>query len=349
MVRRTAFAAVLVGVFFAPLFAYAQETRTTPTVTVPSTKMFGIRGSVRLAQNERPLEMVKVELKRFSGEMLAATYSRSDGEFEFLDLPSGDFYLVVEERGYSPVRQSVQIRGSSVHSAIVYLTKIDSPFSSEKKSDSISVHELKLSSEEQSAFRKGMEMLYKKHDPMESIPLFQKVVNASPNFFEGHFHLGVAYDMLRKTVEAEAAFRKAIAASNEKYPKAFIALASLLTTQGRAAEAEPLVRQGLTLDSSSWQGHFELGRVLAALNKLEEAEKCLQETVQMQKSYPPAYLVLASVHIRMKNQSAVLRDLAEYLRLEPIGPQSEQARRMLDNIQRAMQNSQNGQAIPPKP
>ena len=350
MVRRAAIPALLaILVLLLPLPSLAQGQKSPSSLpnVDPYTRKYSIRGNVRFEQDERPVENIKIELTRFSGGVMSVTFTRSNGEFEFAGLDKGEFFLIVQERGYEPVRQSCVIYNSTLYGVQVYLKKLGNL--QPEDSDPVSVRELSLSRDAQSNYRKAMDVLYKKHEPESSVELLQKVVIAVPDFYEGHFQLGVAYDMLHKPVEAEAAFRKSIATSSEKYPHALIALASLLTTQDRPAEAEPLVRQALALDAKIWQGHYEMGRALTALNRIEDAEKSLQESVRLHSDYPPAYLVLANVHIRTKNQTALLGDLNEFLRLDPSGPQSEQARKMRDYILHSAEASKGVPAAPPKP
>ena len=194
-----------------------------------------------------------------------------------------------------------------------------------------------------------MDALYKKHKPEESLPLMQLVVTVVPGFYEAYFHMGIAYDQMQKPVEAEAALRKSIATSEEKFPHAFIALASLMTNQQKPAEAEAFARRGLEIDATIWLGQYEMGRALMALNRPQEAEKYVAESVRLHNDFPPAYLQLANIHMRMKNQTALLGDLNAFLRLDPNGPQSERARKMRDSIQLELENTKNSMAAPPKP
>jgi tetratricopeptide (TPR) repeat protein len=347
MNRRVAFPALLVMFVLLPAFAVAQQSRL-PGATDPRSRTLSVRGNLRFAHNERPAENVKIELRRFSGDVAGATFTRNNGEFEFSGLTSGVFYLIVEESGYEPVRETVEVRGTSPLSVLVYLRQIATA-QPEETGNSVSALELSLPSKTRSAFRKGMDILYTKDDPAASLPVLQKVITAAPDFYEGYFHLGIAYDQLHKPEEAEAAFHKAISLSGEKYPQAFIALGSLLNSLQRAAEAEAMVRRGLELNGSLWQGHYEMGRALAALNRLDAAEKSLGEVLKLRNDYAPTYLLLANVHIKMKNQTALLGDLNEFLRLDPNGPQSPQAKKMRDSIVQSMENAKNAPAAPPKP
>ena len=347
MNRRVAFPALLATFLLLPSFAAAIQVRI-PGTTDPRARTFTVRGNLRFSHNERPAENIKIELRRFSGDVAGTTFTRNNGEFEFAGLPSGQFYLIVEESGYESVRESVEIRGSSPLGLMVYLRKVATALS-EDTGNSVSALELGLPSKTRANFRKGMDILYTKNDPAASLPVLQKVTSAAPDFYEGYFHLGIAYEQLHKPEEAEAAFRKAISLSGEKYPQAFIALGSLLNTLQRAAEAEALVRRGLEIDGSLWQGHYEMGRSLAALNRLEEAEKSLGAVLKLRNDYAPTYLLLANIHMRTRNQAALLGDLNEFLRLEPDGPQSPQARKLRDSIVQSLENAKNAPAAPPKP
>ena len=48
---------------------------------------------------------------------------------------------------------------------------------------------------------------------------------------------------------------------------------------------------------------------------------------------PPVYLLLANIHIQRKDYPALIRDLDDYLRLAPIGPEADQARKTREHVQ----------------
>jgi hypothetical protein len=45
------------------------------------------------------------------------------------------------------------------------------------------------------------------------------------------------------------------------------------------------------------------------------------------------YLLLANIHIQRKDYPALLRDLDDYLRLAPLGPEADQARKTRERVQ----------------
>lgn len=351
MIRRVAFSVLVAFLFLLAPLAHAQSRSTTSNVTIGDTRPRGtlsIRGNVRFAQNEKPVEQIKVELRRFTGDMVGTSFTRSNGEFEFTGLGTGTYYIVIEESGFEPVRDPVEMLTASMYGVVVYLKKIGTLPG--ETGDAVSVRELSLPASTRSAFRKAMELLYTKKDAAGSVPILQKVTTIAPTFYEAFFQLGMAYNELNRMPEAEAAFRKAVTVSEQKYPQALIMLGALLTTAEKAAEAEPLVRHAVALDASLWQAHYELGRALASLGRTGEAEKDLADAIKLRPDYAPAYLLLANVHIRTKNYVALLGDLNEYLRLDPDGPQSEQAKKMREAVQQAMDKTKTAPApAPPKP
>src|SRR3989442_6377150 len=77
----------------------------------------GVRGSISgrvlFATDNRPAEGVKVDLRRFSFEPVTTVFTRSSGEFEVSGLASASYLLLVEEQGYEPVQQAVELNLSS--------------------------------------------------------------------------------------------------------------------------------------------------------------------------------------------------------------------------------------------
>src|SRR5207245_9881579 len=73
----------------------------------------GVRGSISgrvlFATDNRPAEGVKVYLRRSSFEPVTTVFTRSNGEFEVSGLASASYLLLVEEQGYEPLQQTVEL------------------------------------------------------------------------------------------------------------------------------------------------------------------------------------------------------------------------------------------------
>src|SRR3989442_8251155 len=221
----------------------------------------GVRGSISgrvlFATDNRPAEGVKVDLRRPSFEPVTPVFTRSNGEFEVSGLASPSYLLLVEEQGYEPVQQTVELNLSPGRGLLLYLKKADverpSPLG-----HTVSVRELSLSSKAHNAFGMGLERLVKK-DPAGSLVHFQRAVAELPSYYEAYHQMGLAYMRLGQAAQAEQAFQKAIDLSQGRYPEALFGLASLLSNHRRFSKAETLVRRGLELDGSSWYGRAGTG------------------------------------------------------------------------------------------
>ena len=333
---------------FSLLSAVSASAQVRPPSGNVTPRTYYLRGSVRTSDDGRPMEMIKVDLKRMTGEVIGTTFTRSNGEFEFNGLRNGMHYLVVEEKGYEPVRESVEIFHSSRPGLLIFLKRPIVVVSSEP-GNIVSAHELSLPRRAREAMQKGMDRLGKQ-DLKGSLIQFQRAVAAVPTYYEAYHQMGVAHMRLGQATEAEQALRKSIELSEGRYSEAYFPLASLLSNQQRFGEAETLTRQGLGLDGNAWQGHYELARALVGLNRVDDAEKSAREARTRKPDFPPLHLVLANIHIRKRDYPALLEDLDTYLKLEPSGPLSDKARQMREAVGRALVNAQNApSATPPKP
>ena len=103
-------------------------------------------------------------------------------------------------------------------------------------------------------------------------------------------------------------------------------------------------------DGGFFGERFAGGSVFHEFDRLQEAEKSVGESIRWKSDSPEAYLLLADIHNREKNYSAVLKDLGEYLKLDPDSPTSVKATALRDKAQRELVESQASTAFaPPQP
>src|SRR5216684_2776994 len=149
---------------------------------------------------------------------------------------------------------------------------------SREPSYGVSVRELSIPPKALQAFQKGVELLAKK-DAAGSLPHFQRAVAEFASFYEAYYKMGVADLKLWRVADAEEAYRRSIELSGGQYAQPLLALGVLLSYREKFAEAERVTREGLDLDPTSWAGHYSLGCALFGLDRLEEAEKSVQEAL----------------------------------------------------------------------
>jgi len=324
------------AVFCAAVFVFAFPTlcQTRGAPGPPSQ----ITGIVRAQSDNKPVQHIKITLMTGDGEPVDTHYTNSDGSFAFSMLPQGPYVATINEEGYQPYREEVILTGyPGIRLNIALREAIkEKPF---VKGDVVSSRELTLPQRAQEALHKGMDALFQKHDPAASLPLFKIVLDASPDFYEADYYMGVAHLKGGDKDEAEKWFRRALAASQGHFAEADFALASILADQERFAEAEKVDREGLQIQPDAWRGHIELARALLGTNRPSEAEQEAMEAAKHVRNYPQLYIVLANIHLRLLKNEAVIEDLNTYLKLDPTGAYSGQAKALKEKTEQALGNA----------
>jgi len=286
-----------------------------------------ISGTVLSQGDNRTLSQVAVRLESHSAGVFHSILTDYDGHFEVAGLPPGSYEINVEESGYDSVRTKAQLEGTSLK-LVLYLTPVKwSPPRQNKYT--VSVRDLKIPDKAREEYQKGMERLAK-DDSTGSVNHFTKAIKAFPEYYEALSQLGMAEIHLGGREEARKAFQAAIDLSKGRHAAAQFGLGYLLYLEGKADEAEAILRRGLELDGNAPDGHVILGLALLRLDRLDEAERSAREALLRKPGFAEAYLVLADVYARRRNYHEQLQDLETYLRLEPSGPASARAHQARD-------------------
>jgi len=311
---------------------YAQ-TQNTPN----RRSIFSIGGSVRDATTHVAMESIQVVLKGATGTPIATAFTRDNGDFQFDGLREGDYSIQITVKDYDQFQQQVSISGASRLGLAIFLPRAGKPLTPGLQL-SISAHQLSVPHKAHDEFEKGMSLIYLKSDYRGAIAQFQLAIRDFPTYYEAYAEEGDAYFQLQDLGHAEEALQKSIDLSSGQYADAMFSMATILSDTKRYAEAEAVARRGISVDASSWRGPFELARALTALKKTDEAEKSAEKSRDLMPDNPPVYLLLANIHIQRKDYTALVRDLDDYLRLSPIGPEADQARKTRERVQ-AMLNA----------
>jgi tetratricopeptide (TPR) repeat protein len=292
-----------------------------------------ISGTVLLKANNRPASHVAVKLKSHAVGIFRSTLTDFEGHFEIQSLPPSTYEIVVDEPGYEPAEARTQLDGSYTQ-LVLYLKSSNSP-QIPRDSFTVSARELKIPGKARREYEKGLVCLAKK-DIAESLSHFTKATEAFPDYYEAHYHVGVAETKLGHRQDAMRAFQKAIDLSGGKYAWAEFGFGYLLYLEGKPEEAVTIVQKGLEVDESSTAGYLILGMALLRLNRLEEAQSSAREALLRNPNLAQAHLVLADAYARRHEYRAQLQDLDAYLKLEPNGEESEQVRQAREVVARIL-------------
>ena len=230
--------------------------------------------------------------------------------------------------------------------AVSLLLPLLSSAQSAKPRSTVSVRDLSIPAQATQQFQKGVERLAK-NDAAGSLPHFERAIANFGSYYEAYFEMGMAELKLSRAADAEQALRKSIELSAGHYAEPLFALGAILVQQSRLAEGETILRQALSLDSTSWAGQYCLGWALLGLNRIDDAEKSVREALRLKPDSADSYLLLADIHGRRHDYSAILLDLDAYLRFEPNGAMSEKVRALREKAEQQISLSEATAALVP--
>ena len=299
-----------------------------------SQRLGTLSGRVLFAGDNHPVGAVRVEIHRLGGAFVVTAFTGTDGSFVLAGLPLDTYSVTIVAPGCAALQQTVTLTAGFTPVEL-RLSRNASPRAAGTSNSSVSVHELSIPEKARKSFEKGRKLLAGK-DAASSISEFHRAVAAFPGYYEAYYEMGLAQVELTHPQEAMEAFQKSIETSGGGYAPAHFALGLLLCYKHDFAAAESTLRQGLALDPSSAKGEYALGLALFNLNRLEEAEKGAREAIARSANFAEPYLLLAEIHMRRSDSAALAQDLETYLRLQPNGEHSGQARSLLEQAQRAL-------------
>ena len=141
---------------------------------------------------------------------------------------------------------------------------------------------------------------------------------------ESHLSLGILSEQQGSFTEAEKHYRNAII-RDDLFVPARMNLATMLSGQGRAAEAETLLRDALCIQPTWGQIHYSLGLLLAEnTDRLPEAIRSLERAAGYWPENPRVNFNLAIAYWQNKRVEDAVRSFEQCIRMQPDNPEFRQ-------------------------
>ena len=118
--------------------------------------------------------------------------------------------------------------------------------------------------------------------PDLALPRFERALALDPNFGNALFHVGLTLTEMRRWADAADTLKRAVAMPMLPVPQlAWQALAVALLNLGQLNEAEGALRFAINLDPEMSSAHYNLGLVLVAANRKDEARTAFRRARQL--------------------------------------------------------------------
>ena len=312
----------LLSVLFVP--AVAQRSMLgVPNQSSMSQAIQSLSGSVTTFDNQAVAD-ARVELEK-EGHVVADTYTNSAGNFEFDNLASGSYQVHVT-LGVNEINQDVEVFGPTTMSSL----RMPKPAGGDIGTQStVSVAQLKVPEKARDAYNKARKDIEKQKldDARKHV---EEALKAFPKFSDALALRGIlkldGNDLAGATQDLEAAVQ-----DDQNDAMAYMALGSAYNMQGRYQDAVRVLDHGVGLSPNAWQAYFEMGKSYLGQGDYKEALRQLNKAEDMApKEYAPVHLVKAHALLGLHDYDEAVSELEAYLQRDPKGPNSDQAREVLD-------------------
>lgn len=137
-------------------------------------------------------------------------------------------------------------------------------------------------------------------EPASEVPvaLLERSIELAPGRPRAHFLLGHAHRRLRRPASAAAAFERSIQLQPDSAAYCFALAQVLADGSADAARAAELLGRVIELAPEHASARFELGKLLLAQDRLEEAAEQLHRSLATEPEFHEAYYVLGQLHLR---------------------------------------------------
>jgi Flp pilus assembly protein TadD len=292
-----------------------------------------IAGRVVLPSGSSADFNVKITLRN-TRSPLATIYSDKHGEFRFMNLGEGTYYIDVlgDPEHYEPVTQQVQlVRGQQVHLTISLQSKHE--VITRKLTKTVPASELyrKIPTAAKREYEKATRLIGKGKIE-EAIEHFKQAIAIWPEYHAARNDLGVQYLKLGHFDEAIEQFQ-IVVETDPKYFNSRLNLGLALIEQRRYGEAIEQLNQAISIDSTSPTAHLWLGVALLQVGELQMAErKLIKALVIGGPGNSIAHYYLAHLYLKRGSCEEAMRELKIYLQESPRGEYAAQAQLLLERL-----------------
>lgn len=244
-------------------------------------------------------ENFEVLLTTKDGEqVIAFTNADISSRYSFAGLSSGYFDIVIRLNGFKESRTHLRAGFESLlaptgNANTIYDVNI--LLEPDESSPALANEQAAYTKALLDEYGKGLEEMSRKH-PDLALPHLEKVVKEIPDFYDGHFNLGLVYQDLSRRTEAATEYRKAHEL-NPNSARPFLVLGRLFLE-----EADIEILSATNADTGA---------------KLEAAREALMEAIMRDPKLATAFYYLGAVDFRSQTYADAERELKRALELDP--------------------------------
>jgi tetratricopeptide (TPR) repeat protein len=270
-------------------------------------------------------------------------YADAQGHFAFLNLPGGEYHVIINDQDYFPVDERVNVNPDVNPSTMVQI--ILRPRENVSKDDPMgarasggnpylvdpSDYSKRFPKKALKEYERGVDAERKgNHD--EAIAHYLGALKIAPDYYPAHNNLGSIYLGKADFKAAEEQFQEAVRL-DQNDAQAYFNLGNVLMLIGRYPASGSALASGLQRRPDSAFGHFLQGCLDVRTGKLLEAEKSLRTALQLDSTMWQAHLQLVNLYLQQQQRQLAITELRAFLKAFPSVPAVPKAKDLLQRLQ----------------
>jgi tetratricopeptide (TPR) repeat protein len=279
-----------------------------------------VEGRVRDSRTHMGLPYVKVELL-YTGIRVALEYTDADGRFMFANVEPRGYTLALALSGYNGVSLAVDASSQSYIEIELSKPAVFNP-PAQTGSPTVSIKQYMVPEKARKEFELAEKDIQRK-DCSKAIRHLENGLRLYDQYAGGQNDLGNCRRQLGDFTGAEAAFKRAIALSNEPAPT--MNLAETYSAQGRFGDAEATLMEAIKKFDESGDVYYALAVNYFKQDRLNDAEAAALQADSRVHRIADLHLLLAKIYA-LTDPEKVVPQLELYLKEAPNGPHSKQVR-----------------------
>ena len=292
-----------------------------------------VRG--KIIDSARRVRPFRIMLFSVESSYSTSTLTNFDGSFRFSKLNPGNYTISILRRGLGEIHRTIVVTSSLADKKGV--VRVTLPFSSAEAAESgigalVSRSQLAIPDKARNRYMAAARRL-SKHDTQGARRNLEEAVRIAPKYVAAWNALGVLDYQQGHFDEAEANFRRAIAAE----PAAFdpqVNLGGVLLNLNRPEDALPFNQKAVGERPNDALTNAQLGMNYVALGRTSEAEEYLKNAERIDPAhFSEPQLYLADIYIQRGDRDAALQELQSLVQHHPDGAGADRARRVIARLE----------------
>ena len=295
-----------------------------------------IEGRVTLPSGRSIDRNVKITLMN-SQNALSTLYSNKHGEFQFINLPQGTYFVQAEANDVDldPAVQKINLGRGIVWVMTLQLREKQRVLAMSTGVRVVSAAELSQSvpPAAKKAYDQGLKFVGK-GDFVQAAGHFEQALSIYPEYLAARNDLGAQYLKLKRIDEAEGHFLEVISRDTKNYNARFN-LGLVWVERREYATAIANLHQAMTIDATRPAARLWLGFALLESGDLPGAERELTKALIMGGAEcHAAHYHLARAYLARGDSAEALRSVKAYLEESPRGEYAKEARQLADKLKK---------------